>query len=550
MSRRPAPALPAPAHPSAHRRTVTELLLRPTGPEAARPAALLPDAAASYAELRAATLLAARRLRAAGVEPGDRIGILLRKGSLDYVTLGLAVLCLGATCVPVNARNKVRELRYVLEHSGMRLLLTDGEFRDLVTRTGLPAGCAAVVLGDDPAFEAGADAVSEGEVLAIEATIRRDDPALMLYTSGTTSDPKGCLHSHATLLAEGENCCERLGVTADDRFWTPLPLFHVGGWQVLVTTLSRGACFVHPGAFEATVALDQLEQHRVTIAFPAFELMWNEVLAHPRLPQADLRSLRVVINVGAPARLAQMQAQVPQAVQVSCFGSTESCGSICLGDPARDPLESRLSSSGRPLTGVEVRIVDPATGAVCASGTPGELHFRGPTRFVGYFRDPETTAAAIDEEGWFRTGDLMVEHPDGTLTYLSRLKDMLKVGGENVAAADIEGYLTSHPDIAVAAVVGVRDARYGEVPAAYVQLAEGATLSEAEVIAFCVGHIATYKVPRYLRVVEDFPVTATRKIQKFVLREQIAAELDDMGVEEAPRIPAPGRPTGRDQTTV
>ncbi|QEC50525.1 acyl--CoA ligase [Baekduia soli] len=523
-------------HPSAHRRCVTGLLADTAREHPGRPAASFPEGQESYAELRSMTLLAARRLHAAGVSPGDRVGILLRRGSPAYLAHALGAMTLGAICVGVNARNKVRELGYVLRHSGMRLLLSDEEFAGLIAQTGLPDGCAAVSLGADAAFDAGAARVTEDDVLALEDRVTRGTHALLLYTSGTTADPKGCLHSHATLLAEGENCCERLAMTAADRFWTPLPLFHIGGWQVLMTTLSRGACFSHAGLFEPTAALDQLERERVTVAFPAFELIWNDVLSHPRFAEADLGALRAIMNVGAPARLEQMQAQVPHAAQISCFGSTESCGSICLGDPLRDSLHSRTHTSGRPMTGVEVRIVDPDSGAECGPGVPGEMWFRSPTRFVGYYGDPAATGAAVDAGGWFATGDLMAWQDDGTLTFMGRLKDMLKVGGENVSAADIEGYLITHPAIAVAAVVGVPDDRYGEVPAAFVQLAPGAELTEAELVAFCTGRIATYKIPRYLRVLEEFPVTPTQKIQKYVLRDRMRDELAELGITEAPRI--------------
>ena len=181
-------------------------------------------------------------------------------------------------------------------------------------------------------------------------------------------------------------------------------------------------------------------------------------------------------------------------------------------------------------------MIDPVTGAERPPGEPGEMLFRGVTRFAGYYRDPETTAAVVDEDGWVRTGDLVRREEDGTIAFVSRLKDMLKVGGENVSAAEIEGYLITHHDVSVAAVVGAPDARYGEVPAAFVQLQEGASLEEAELIDYCIGQIATFKVPRYIRFVNEFPATATAKIQKFVLRERIEAELRELGITEAPKL--------------
>jgi fatty-acyl-CoA synthase len=298
--------------------------------------------------------------------------------------------------------------------------------------------------------------------------------------------------------------------------------------------LSRGGCFSHAGTFEATAALDQLEREKVTMAFPAFELIWMSILDHPRFPDADLSALRIVQNVGVPERLQAMQARVPQAVQVSCFGSTESGGSICLGS-AEDSLHSRTHTSGKPMPGVELKVVD-EDGNELGPNLPGELLHRAVSQFDGYYRDPETTAAAVDADGWFHTGDLMCWEDDGSIRFIGRLKDMLKVGGENVSAADIEDYLLSHPAVAVAAVVGAPDSRYGEVPAAFVRLVAGAQVSERELIQYCDGQIAGYKVPRYVRIVDEFPVTPTSKIQKFVLRDRIAAELREAGITEAPRF--------------
>ena len=522
-------------HPSARWRSVGELLSTTAQRTPDAPAIAFPGGAMSYAELAGASRRAARRLHGAGVRPGDRVGILLREASPDYVAHGLGAMHLGAICVPVNARNKVRELEYVVAHAGMRILLTDGEFAGLVAEAELPDDCRTVALDGDEALAA---AAPEETVVALERAVGAADPALMLYTSGTTANPKGCVHTHATLLAEGENCASRLGMTGADRFWTALQMFHVGGWQVLLSALSRGACASHPGAFEAGAALDQLERERCTIAFPAFELIWMGVLDHPRFPAADLSALRIVMNVGVPERMLRMQERVPQAKQVSCFGSTESCGSMCLGDPA-DSLHSRTHTSGRPLPGIEVRAVDPATGTAVPAGTPGELHFRGATRFAGYYGDPKATAAAIDDERWFRTGDLVRLEPDGGLVFVSRLKEMLKVGGENVSAADIEGYLLTHPDVAMVSVVPAPDARYGEVPAAFVQCHDDARVTADELVDFCLGRIATFKVPRYVRFVDAFPVTATQKIRKHVLRERIETELREAGIREAPKLVAP-----------
>lgn len=497
------------------------------------PAVSFPAGQATYAEVAAASRVAARQLYAGGVAPGDRVGILLREASLAFVTIGLGILRLGAICVPINARSKSHELGYVIGHSGLSLIFTEAMFEPLLADAHYGQRVRIVRTGDR-GFTETASSADPAELDAIESTVSAHTPSLLLYTSGTTASPKGCLHTHATMLASGRNTASRLELTPADRYWTALAMFHVGGWQVLMANLSAGSCFSHPGVVEPTRTLDQLERERVTVAMPAFELIWLGVLGHERFPDADLSALRTVMNVGVPERMAQMQAMVPQAVQISMIGMTECFGSICIG--AQDDSEqSRTHTCGRPLPGMEVMIIDP-DGEPCPPDCPGELLFRGVSRFAEYYRDPAATAATIDTDGWVHTGDLAVQDADGCVAFVSRLKDMLKVGGENASAAEIEGFLITHPAVATAAVVAAPDARYGEVAAAFVQIVPGAAVTESELVAFCTGRIASFKVPRYIRFVDEYPVTASAKIQKYVLREQIRAELLASAQTEAPRI--------------
>jgi fatty-acyl-CoA synthase len=411
--------------------------------------------------------------------------------------------------------------------------VTDDSAAQLAAAAG-PFDGEVVSVGPGGTFAAAGEAVDRGQIEALAARVRPDDPAVLLYTSGTTADPKGAVHTHASLVAEGRNVQGRLGLGPGDRFWTPLPLFHSGGICTSMGAFAAGATLVHVGDFEAGRALDQLERERATHAFPAFETIWQGVLNHPRLDEADLSALRVVINVGVPERLRSMQQRLPSATQVSCFGSTESCGFMCMGDPD-DPLELRLTTSGRLMPGMELRAVDPDTRRDAPAGAPGEAWYRGPTRFKEYFRDPDATAASIDADGWFHSGDLVTISADGYVSFVGRLKDMLKVGGENVAAAEVEDLIASHPAVEMVQVVAAPDARYVEVPAAFVALREGATATEAELIDHCLGKIATFKVPRYVRFVTDWPMSGT-KVQKFRLRERIAEELRETGVSEAPRL--------------
>lgn len=512
-------------------------------------AASFPDGRLTYAELAESTLLWARRLRAAGVRSGDRVAVLLEEGSTTFVSLLLAAPRLGAIIVPLNARYKAVELTHVLADARPAVLVTSPWFDGVLSEAGRPPGCRVVVLGAEDEFFTGEDRVADGEVLDAERRVDRALPARIIYTSGTTAHPKGCVHTHGALIAQAEAAAERLELTADDRYWTPLALFHTAGWTMLAP-FARGASFHHAGRFEAPAALDQVESERCTVLFPGFETIWLAVLALPRFEQADLRAVRLVINVGIPERLRLMQQRLPHAPQVSNTGSTEASGWLSIGE-ASDTLRVRSETCGRPLTGMEVRIVDPDTGDDVPDGTPGELLFRGPCRLLEYFRDPGATAAAIDAAGWVHSGDLLRREPEGNLVFLSRLKDMLKVGGENVAAAEIEGFLVQHPGVRIAQVVSAPDARYTEVPAAFVELEPGARATERELIDFCVGRIATFKVPRYVRFVDEWPMSGT-KIKKVDLRAAIADELRQAGAHGDPdggrcarRVP-PQTPSGSD----
>ncbi len=279
-----------------------------------------------------------------------------------------------------------------------------------------------------------------------------------------------------------------------------------------------------------------LESERCTCAFPAFDLIWIAVQDHPRFAETDLSRLRLVNVNGVPEKLALMAAKTPWLTQISPYGATEGGGVLALSH-LDDPLEHRVGSAGRPFAGMEVRIADPETGAPLPPGERGEITYRGPALFDGYYKQPEETAAVFDADGYFHSGDLGMVDADGRLTFIGRLKDMLKVGGENVAAAEIEGFLAEHPAVAEVQVVAAPDERYVEVPCAFVVLRPGATLDYDDLLAYCHGRIATYKIPRYLRLVAEWPMSGT-KIQKFRLRDQIGQELKAAGIRSAPKIAA------------
>lgn len=524
--------------------TLGDLLDRRASEHPDRDALVFPDMTVSYAELGAHADMVARGLLALGILPGETIGILL-PNCRDSIAVLFGAMKVGALPVPVSTRFKDYELSEVVAHSQMRLMFTDQSlFHALTTtRMAVPTLRQIVLLGTD---ESGQDFLSERDFQAAgrrvgphvarsrQESVQVRDTAMVIYTSGTSASPKGAMISHAAFsrLAAGA-VNTRFCLTERDRLWNALPLFHVGGIAFVIACIYAGCCCCHVGFFRPDTALNQLEAQRCTIALPGFETIWLPVLNHPDFTQRDLSSLRLVMVVGVPERLWDMASRLPRAVQVSCFGMTEAASFLALNYQT-DTLEQRMTTGGHPLPGMECRVVDPPTGRDVPPGAEGELLFRGGNCFDGYLHDPELTDRSFDDEGWFHTGDVVVMDADGRITFVSRLKDMLKVGGENVSTAEVEGFLLRHPAVHIAQVVAAPDDYYVEVPAAYIELKPGATATEPEIIDFCLGNIATYRVPRYVRFIEEWPMSGT-KIKKYVLRERIREELLAEGATQAPK---------------
>jgi fatty-acyl-CoA synthase len=526
-------------------------------------ALVMPGARLTYPQLSELTDRVAASLLALGVGRGDKVAVLM-PNTIDYVAALIASAKLGAITVPINGRFKVHECSHVVGHSDAKILITaaDPHGTDYPALIGevfpeLRNHCAAdeLELASAPFlrrivnldsttpggcltradFERAGERINVEQVKAMQARVRVRDIALLVYTSGTTARPKGCLLTHEALTRHGENIARtRFLLTEQDSFWDPLPLFHCGGIVPMFGCFAVGAKFCHPGFFEPKAALRTMEQERCTVLYPTFEPIWCAVLDHPDFAATDLSAVRLIQNVAAPARLAQFEARMPFARQMPSYGSTECAANLTIPLPD-DPYEVRMHTSGRPIDGLEVQIVDPETGTPLEPGQMGELCWRGYCSFEGYYKDDRATATAFDDDGWFHSGDRASVDPAGNLVYGGRLKDMLKVGGENVASIEIEGYLVRHPAVAIAQVVGVPDARYDEVPAAFVQLVPGQALLESELVEFCRGAIATYKVPRYVRFVTEWPMSGT-KVQKFVLKERLTAELAAAGITEAPKV--------------
>ena len=498
-----------------------------------------------------------------GVQPRDKIGVLLAQEG-DYYAAVFGAMRIGAIAVPINARFKGRELGHVLRSSDMRILLvtagvrgsTDfvalihevlpemdtsasatlslssaAELRRVVVFEG-PAGKGET---DSDAFLAAGATVDIGLVHAASERVSVRDIGIIMYTSGTTSSPKGAMLSHEALTRAAAVVGSRQGLTIDDRVWNPLPMFHVGGMNFFLCSLAYGATHVHVGDFSPAGALAQIDAEDITVSLGSFDMMWMEVLRRPECDPTKWKRMRMVmIAVGAPERMREMQNKVPQAKLVSAFGATECSGFFSYGD-VNDSVDIRTQWNGRPLEGLEMKIADPETGAPLPPHTVGEIQYRGYSLFSGYYKEPELTAVAIDADGWFHSGDLGMIDENGQMKFVSRLKDMLKVGGENVAAAEIEDFLQQYPDVLTAQVVSAPDARYMEVPCAYLIMKPGSTATEAEIIDSCKGQISTFKIPRYVRFVTEYPMSGT-KVKKFELRSMIAAELKSAGITEAPKI--------------
>ena len=524
-------------------------------------AIVFPDGRYSYQDIGNYAQNISKALLALGVEPGDRVGYFLQE-CIDTIGIIIGAAKIGAITAPINSRFKTTELEQVIVHAGMKVIFTSSpavatDFNGLINETfpqiaesaskhldfpEAPELEALITLDDIERpgtfnlsdVDKMALTISDEAVSVRQAGVRVRDTAIIMYTSGTTAMPKGAMLSHESFSRYASSVKERMVLTEDDIFWAALPMFHIGGVAFVLASLFVGSTFIHTGNYNPDVALQQIRDERPTVVLPAFETIWVPIVNHPDREEDDFDSVRVVMVVGVPERLRQFQEQTPHAPILNCFGQTEVCAFLSLSELDDEP-ELRFTKGGFPMPGMEAEVHDPDTGEVLPNGSVGELWYRGPNMFDGYFRDPELTEEVFDERGFFKTGDICEIDSDGRVTFVSRLKDMLKVGGENVSAAEVEGYLITHPAIALAQVVSAPDERYVEVPAAYIQLKPDMDATEEEIIEFCKGKIATYRIPRYVRFVDDWPMSGT-KIKKIVLREMIASELKSKGITQADKI--------------
>ena len=490
----------------------------------------------SYAELAADVDALALGLLAAGVTVGDRVGI-WAPNCAEWVLTQYATAKIGAILVNINPAYRTSELEFVLNQSGARLLvaaqrLKTSDYAAMIAE--VRPRCAAleqvVLLGTgewDALLETGRRA-DRGALGAIE--LSADDPINIQYTSGTTGFPKGATLSHHNILNNGYFVGELCHYTHEDKICIPVPFYHCFGMVMgNLAATSHGAAMVIPApAFDPVATLEAVQAERCTSLY-GVPTMFIAELAVPDFGRFDLSSLRTGIMAGSPCPVEVMK-QVIDRMGMSevsiCYGMTET-SPVSTQTRVDDSIERRVATVGRVGPHIEVKVIDPATGRAVPRGTPGELCTRGYSVMLGYWRQPDKTAEVIDAARWMHTGDLAVMDDDGYLSITGRIKDMVIRGGENIYPREVEEFLYTHPDILDAQVIGVPDAKYGEELMAWVRMRPGATPLTADALReFCLGKLAHYKIPRYVHITDEFPMTVTGKVRKVEMRERSAEILN------------------------
>ena len=530
-------------------RVLREVLATGVAARGAHDALVTDNARLSWTELHAKSLEAARALYALGVRPGDHIGILMGN-NVAWVSLFFGAAMMGAVTVPVNTRFKASELAFCLKQADVSALFMADRFLNIdfmaylrevepAVDRALPGQALlllgrVVVMGDDVApgalafrdFLALADGVDGAAFEAACAAVSPDSPLLMQFTSGTTAYPKGVLLTHHNMLRNAWSSGLRMGVTADDRYFNCRPFYHVAGTTLsLLVALTFGATLVTLPTFEAGAALKLMDLERCTLT------SGNDTLFQMMMSHADFNPQKLHLRGGwaaaGPATMRRIIDLMGMQAVCAAYGLSECSPNVVIND-YRDPEEVRVNGRARPHDGVFVRIADPATNLPLPAGAQGEIQVRGWNVMQGYYRNDDANAKVFTADGWLRTGDLGTLDGDGRLAMVGRLKDVFRVGGENVAPAEVEEVLLGHAAVATAQVVGVPDARLGEVAAAYVTFKAGMNATEDELIAWCKARCANFRVPRYLKIVADFEaigMTGSGKVQKVKLREHAMREL-------------------------
>jgi fatty-acyl-CoA synthase len=489
----------------------------------------------TYAELAADVDALALGLLEMGIAPGDRVGI-WAPNCAEWTLTQYATAKIGAILVNINPAYRARELEFVLNQSGSSLLiaaerLKTSDYAAMIAE--VRPRCAeletVVLLGSEP-WQALLDTGRRLDRSALDAIeLDTDDPINIQYTSGTTGFPKGATLSHHNILNNAFFVGELCNYTEADRICIPVPFYHCFGMVMgNLAATSHGACMVIPApAFDPVATLQAVQAERCTSLY-GVPTMFIAELSVPDFAGYDLSSLRTGIMAGSPCPVEVMKQVIERRGMTEvaiCYGMTET-SPVSTQTRADDSLDRRVSTVGRVGPHLEVKVIDPETGRTVPRGTPGELCTRGYSVMLGYWNQPDKTAEAVDAAHWMHTGDLAVMDGDGYLAITGRIKDMVIRGGENIYPREIEEFLYTHPDILDAQVIGVPDAKYGEELMVWARLRAGAPELTAEALReFCAGQLAHYKIPRYVHIVDEFPMTVTGKVRKVEMRERAVSLL-------------------------
>ncbi|MGV0715632.1 AMP-binding protein [Mycolicibacterium sp. XJ662] len=486
----------------------------------------------TYAELNDEIDLVARGLMDHGIAVGDRVGI-WAPNCAEWTILQYATAKVGAILVTVNPAYRTHELAYVLQHSSIRMLVAATEFKSSDYRAMVaevrPTSSdltEVVFIGTDDweQLRQRADGVSVDDLRARVDGLAPSDSINIQYTSGTTGSPKGAVLSHRNILNNGFFVTELINFDEDDRLCIPVPFYHCFGMVMgNLGATTHGATMVIPApGFDPAATLAAIEAERCTAVY-GVPTMFVAMLAHPDLGRRDVSSLRTGIMAGAtcPVELMKRCINELHMSEVSiAYGMTETSPVSCQ-TRIDDDLDRRTATVGRVHPHVEIKVIDPDTGATLERGVPGEFCTRGYSVMTGYWGDEDRTREAIDDDGWMHTGDLAVMRDDGYCQIVGRIKDMVIRGGENVYPREVEDFLHSHPDIEDVQVIGVPDENYGEEICAWIRMRSGAEpLDAAALREFATGKLAHYKIPRYVHLVEEFPMTVTGKVRKVDMRAE------------------------------
>ncbi len=513
----------------------------------------------NYAQYRDTVNQLAKGLMALGIEKGDHVAVWATNVP-EWVFLELAIAKIGGVLVTINTNYRAAEIEYALRQGDIKALFMIEDLRgysyleavysvapelktlgDPVSQElnseNLPQLKRVVLIGKEPKpgvmlysqVAALADRISDEELKARQASVGVHDVVQMQYTSGTTGFPKAVMLTHYNLVNQSHIACARGALSADEHYVTSMPYFHIAGsLGAIIYSLYLGCTLIPLLAFDPAKQLELFEKEKGTFTF-AVPTMLVAMLNHPRFAEFDLSSLTNIFTGATPVPVIVME-QIKERIGADCsivFGMTETCGAVTQSFYT-DSFDLKAATVGLPIPHTSIKIVNPATNETCQCGESGELWTRGFSNMVGYYNMPDKTADTLDADGWLHTGDLAVMRSDGYINIVGRVKDMIIRGGENIYPAEIEAFLMRHPKIAEAQIIGIPDAFMGEEVCAMIRLKPAEAATEEELREHCKANIARHKVPKFFRFVEAFPLTASGKVQKFVLRDQLIKE---MGLE-------------------